>query len=365
MINFIFGGLALNVQVNRLQEGYRLLEDVVVNQDQVIIRKNSSLTNELIRVLQAYLIKNVEVEKIDTPSEQSSGTSEKWFSEERKPSSFISRYLEIIEEYKEMYLSWGRGSSIQISKVRELLLPLLEHINNNEHQIFLLHHFSTKEEYMYQHPVAVSLIANLIGRQIGLSKGERIQLSIAGFLIDCGMCKINPSIILKKETLLPDEYEEIKRHPVYSYQMTKNISTLSHESKLAVLQHHERLDGSGYPFKIDQTKIHPFSQILAVADVYHAMTSERVYRKKQSPFKVLEEMMQDSFGKFDIQYIDTLIQLISNFSIGTKVRLTNNKTGEIVFINPQNPIRPLIRMDEDNEFINLLQHMDLYIDEVI
>ncbi len=349
--------------VNQLQEGCRLLEDVIVNQDQVIIRKNSLLTNELIRVLKAYLIKDVQIEKTDISSEQSPGTPENHFRVERKPLSFISRYLEIIEEYKEMYLSWGRGSVIQISKVRELLIPLLEDISEN--QIFMLHHFSTKEEYMYQHPVAVSLIANLIGRQIGLSKGECIQLSIAGFLIDCGMCKINPSIILKKGTLLPDEYEEIKRHPVYSYQMTKNISTLNHGSKLAILQHHERLDGSGYPFKTDRTKIHPFSQILAVADVYHAMTSERMYRKKQSPFKVLEEMLQDSFGKFDIKYIDTLVQSISNFSIGTKVRLTNNKTGEIVFINPQNPIRPLIRMDEDHEFINLLQHVDLYIDEVI
>lgn len=351
--------------VNQLQEGYRLLEDVVVNQDQVIIRKNSRLTSELIRVLQAYLIKDVKVEKTDILSGQDPGTSENYFSDERKQLSFIPRYLETIEKYKKMYLSWGRGSAIQISKVRELLLPLLEHANENEHQIFMLHHFSTKEEYMYQHPVAVSLIANLIGRQIGLSKGECIQLSIAGFFIDCGTCKINPSIILKKGALLPDEYEEIKKHPVYSYQMIKNISTLNHESKLAVLQHHERLDGSGYPFKINQIKIHPFSQILAVADVYHAMTSERLYRKKQSPFKVLEEMMQDSFGKFDIQYIDTLVRSISNFSIGTKVRLTNNKTGEIVFINPQNPTRPLIRIDEDHEFINLSQHVDLYIDEVI
>lgn len=351
--------------MSQLQEGYRLLEDVVVNQDQVIIRKNSLLTNELIRVLQAYLIKDVKVEKTDGPSEQNSGIHRNHDLDEIGEMSFISHYLEMIKEYKEMYLSWKRGSAIQISKIRESLLPLLEHINGNEHQIFLLHHFSTKEEYIYQHPVAVSLIANLIGRQIGLSKGECIQLSIAGFLIDCGMCKINPSIILKKGALLPDEYEEIKRHPIYSYEMIKNISTLNHESKLAVLQHHERLDGSGYPFKINQTKIHPFSQILAASDVYHAMTSERIYRKKQSPFKVLEEMMQDSFGKFDIQYIDTLVRSISNFSIGTKVRLTNNKTGEIVFINPQNPIRPLIRMDEDHEFINLLQHVDLHIDEVI
>ncbi|HWO97466.1 MAG TPA: HD-GYP domain-containing protein [Bacillus sp. (in: firmicutes)] len=356
----------MKVPVNRLIEGYRLLENVVVNHDQVIIHKNSMLTNELIRVLQAYLIKAVEIETNDISPEQSPGASDEGVTDKQgQKLSLISHYLKVIEEYKKMYLSWRRGGIIQISQVRELLLPLLTNVNQNENQIFLLHHFSNKEEYMYQHPVAVSLIANLIGRQTGLTKGECIQLSIAGFLIDCGMCKINPSIILKKGALLPDEYEEIKRHPIYSYEMIKNIPTLNHESKLAVLQHHERLDGSGYPFKISQTKIHPFSQILAVADVYHAMTSERVYRKKQSPFKVLEEMMQDSFGKFDIQYIDTLIRSISNFSIGTKVRLTNNKTGEIVFINPQNPIRPLIRMDEDHEFINLLQHLDLYIDEVI
>jgi HD-GYP domain-containing protein (c-di-GMP phosphodiesterase class II) len=354
------------VPVKKLHEGYRLLEDVIVNQDQVIIRRNSILTNELIRVLHAYLIKDVKVQPANLISGQENEKMEiESTFEGEKEFSLLSCYLKAIQEYKKMYLNWERGSLVQINEIRELLLPILRLIDKSPHQIFMLHHFSTKEEYMYQHPVAVSLIAYFAGRQVGLSKGDCIQLAIAGFLIDCGMSKINPSIILKKGTLSPEEYEEIKRHPIYSYQMIKNISTLNPESKLAVLQHHERLDGSGYPLGNEQTKIHHFSQIVAVSDVYHAMTSERVYRKKQSPFKVLEEMIQENFGKFDIKYIDTLVQAISNFSIGTKVRLTNNKVGEIVFINPQNPIRPLVRMQEDDEFINLLQHVDLYIDEVL
>jgi HD-GYP domain-containing protein (c-di-GMP phosphodiesterase class II) len=354
------------VRVNQIKEGSILLEDVVVNHNQVIIRKNTVLTSELIQVLHAYLVKEIEVQITKLVSGEEISSAEQGTSSESKIEvSFVSQYLQIVESYKEMYLNWERGAIIQISKIREGLLPLLEEANRHPFQIFSLHHYSTKEDYMYQHPVAVSLIANLIGRQIGLSKGECIQLAIAGFLIDCGMCKINSSIILKKGALSAGEYEEIKRHPIYSYQMVKNISTLNHESKLAILQHHERMDGSGYPFKVGQNKIHPFSRILAVADSYHAMTSERAYRKKQSPFKVLEEMVQDSFGKFDIQHVQALIKAISNFSIGTKVRLTNNEIGEIVFINPQNPIRPLIKMENNNNFINLLQHLDLYIDEVI
>ncbi|MFC3886289.1 HD-GYP domain-containing protein [Bacillus songklensis] len=356
----------MKARVNQIKEGYILLEDVVVNRNQVIIRKNTVITNELIQVLKAYLVKEIEVQVAKLVSEQEASSEKQEVSLRREmDGSFISQYLQVSEHYKEMYLDWGRGAIIQIGQIREILLPLLEGANHYLYQIFSLHHYSTKEAYIYQHPVAVSLIANLIGRNIGLSKGECIQLAIAGFLIDCGMCKINPSITLKKGTLSKDEYEEIKKHPIYSYQMVKNISTLNHESKLAILQHHERMDGSGYPLKIGQAKIHTFSQILAVADVYHAMTSERVYRKKQSPFKVLEEMTQDSFGKFDIQYVQALIKAISNFSVGTKVRLTNNEIGEIVFINPQNPIRPLIKMENNNNFVNLLQHVDLYIDEVI
>ena len=110
--------------------------------------------------------------------------------------------------------------------------------------------------------------------------------------------------------------------------------------------------------------IHIFSRILAVADVYHAMTSERLYRKKQSPFKVMEMIMHDDFGKFDIAIVKVLLASLTNFSIGNRVRLNNGTIAEIIFMDNNSPTRPLVKVINSQEIINLSKIRDLYIEEI-
>ena len=143
------------------------------------------------------------------------------------------------------------------------------------------------------------------------------------------------------------------------------IYFLKKEMKEAVFKHHERLDGSGYP---TGTKIPPsldFSQIIAVADVYHAMTCERLYRTKQSPFIVIEMIKESEFGKFDIKVVQALIDLIVEIPIGTKVELSNLERGEVMFINKYVPTRPLIKLVSTGELIDLSTNRSFYITRVL
>ena len=133
-----------------------------------------------------------------------------------------------------------------------------------------------------------------------------MQAALAGFLADCGMSKVDQFILQKKPTLTARRIEVIKFHVSYSYNMVKNIPFLNEGTKLAVIQHHERMDGSGYIFGLKGKKIHPMAKIVAVADTFHAMTSERLYRSKRSPFKVIELIKQDYFGKFDLETVKSL-----------------------------------------------------------
>ena len=191
------------------------------------------------------------------------------------------------------------------------------------------------------------------------------QVTLAGCLADCGMAKIPPKILSKSTSITALEYEEIRKHPIYSLKMLQRSTLLKESVKHAVLQHHERLDGSGYPRGKSEQKPHAFAKIVAVADVYHAMASERIYRKKQSPFKVIEMIMQDGFGKFDITVINKLLSCIMNYSMGSRVRLSNGYIAEIVFIDKQSPTRPLIKVFDTDELINLNHNRDLFIEEIL
>src|SRR6185312_2861530 len=207
--------------------------------------------------------------------------------------------------------------------------------------------FSDSNDYMYHHSIAVGILASSISGQMGFPKGQALQLGLAGVLADCGMAKIDPSITEKAAFLTKNEFNEVKKHTVYSYQMVQDTPLLRQEMKLAIFQHHERLDGSGYPRGDKMNQVSVFSQILAVSDVFHAMTSERIHRSKESPFKVIEMIKEEEFGKFDIKVVQALLDLVGNLSIGTKVRLTNGIEGEVIFVHRDARLRPMVKKKED------------------
>lgn len=361
----------MRVYVDNLIEGCILTDDVLIT-NRSIMSKKTVLSNHLIEVLKAFLVKEVEVEKTlvsGVPYNAPAVVSEKtpWNHAAKNISdlNFFDLFLRAKQEFKKEFISWQSGMPIDISKVRGIIVPLLEHAEMHSSDIFLLHHYSTKTEYLYDHPLAVGIISAFIAKKLNYSKGDVTQIAMAGSLSDCGMAKISPTLLNKNTTLTVEEFEEIKKHPSYSYQMVKNSPLLKEAAKIAILHHHERLDGSGYPFGEKANRIHPFAKILAVADSFHAMTSERMYKPKHSPFKVLEMINEELFGEFDIAALKALSSSIMTFSIGSKVRLSDGKIAEIIFVEEKNPTRPLVRLLESNEILALEKKRQLHIEEVI
>lgn len=357
----------MRVNLKEVQEGCILSADVFSRTNRPIFPKKTVLTTSLIEVLKAFLTYEVEVEKtlIDGTRFLPSGSESSEAGErgEKDQLSFTDLFLRSVNEYKKEFLSWQSGLPIDISKIRMLLLPLLDKIEKNPFEVFNLHRFSTVNDYSYQHPVAVGVISGWIGKKLDLEKGEWLQLALAGCLADCGMTKINPRILNKKTPLTIREYEEVKKHPVFSYKMVQNISVLRQDAKVAILQHHERLDGSGYPLK--SKAVHQYAKIIAIADTLHAMTSERLYRSKQSPFNVLEMIFEDSFGKFDLEIVRAISSSIVDFSPGDQVRLSDGRIAEILFTDQKAPTRPLIKISTTNEIVQLERNRHLHIVEIL
>lgn len=354
------------VNVEELKNGSILAEDIYIRTNRPIITAKTVLEEEHIKILKAFLVKEIAIEntQVDgTKFFESSSATRKQISEEKK-NDFLDLFLQTVQLYKKEFISWQSGLSVNIANVRSILLPLLEELESFSKEIFSLYHLSNKREYLYQHSIAVAVISALIAKKMNYSYRDMVQVALAGCLSDAGMAKINQRLLHKIEPLTEEEFNEVKKHTRYSLEMIPEHTLLKNETRLAIYQHHERVDGSGYPMGKVDNKIHAFAKIIAVADTFHAMTSERLYRKKQSPFRVIEQMRQDYFGKFDLTILQALSNAITQFTTGSKIRLSNGEKAEILFIS-NTPTRPLVKTIENELILDLEKNRHLFIEEIL
>ncbi|SHN32988.1 HD-GYP domain, c-di-GMP phosphodiesterase class II (or its inactivated variant) [Gracilibacillus kekensis] len=361
----------MQVHPHQLKPGCIITKEVIGKSKHPIIEKGTVVEEKHIKALEHFNIDIIEVsDKLQSgsayiPNSYDHKELNNQINVQRESkTSFDTLYLQAVSDYKAMFNKWQGGGSVDIYLVRKIMMPLFNYLKDISLDLFLLHKFATKEDYFYHHGVAVSLLSAHLAKKMGYEK-EWIQVGIAGILVDSGMAKLSENWLMKESRLTIAEYEEIKKHPTLSYRMVEDIPSVTKEMKLAILQHHERIDGSGYPIGVKEEKIHTYAKIIAVSDTYHAMTSERVYRKKQSPFKVVEEMLKLKYHKFDYPVLQKFVDTLMNYTIGTRVKLSTGKEAFIVFIDQNAPTRPMVRLMDSTEIIELKDKPAIFIDSII
>lgn len=353
------------VTLAQVETGLIIDEDVFANSLYPIIRKGTVLTSIHLEVLKTFSINEIRVKnENNVPRETVDEDEEPQPIIIEEKITFQRRYELAVGEFKKEFIKWKSGITPNVAQVRSIIVLLLEQLEESGEKLHFLTEVSTKEDYIYHHSIAVSLLSFEMARKMNLTKGEAVQLAVTGALIDCGMAKISPVILNKTNRLLDKEHIEIKKHPVYSYQMIKDTPLLKTEMKLAIFQHHERLDGSGYPLGEKNKNITQYAQILSVVDVYHARISNRVYRTGEPIYKVLESF-KDDYEKFDLRAINALYEIVGNLSIGTKVQLSNGKQGAVVYLHPGEPFRPSVQVLEDAMIIDLTKERHLIVEKTI
>ncbi|MDF9297179.1 HD-GYP domain-containing protein [Geobacillus stearothermophilus] len=351
----------VRVKRSQLREGCVLAEDVIGKTKRPIMTKNTIITTPLLQVLEKFLVEEVEIEPFLANGEPFSPGDSAAAEDQRS----LSLYLETVRQYKTWFQSWRSGLPVDINEIREAVIPLFEHMTGCKRELLALHHYATKEEYLYHHAISVGLLAGFLAMELGYSRGECHQVVLAGVLSDCGMAKMSKQILTKPSALTEVEFREVKQHPILGYRMVQKITALSHGAKLAVLQHHERNDGSGYPLKLKAKKIHPYSQLVATADVYHAMTSERLYRRKQPPLRAIETMLRQQAGRLSADAVAVLLNRLVGLQTGAVVKLSNGETAEVMLIQPDEPTRPVVKAARTGRLLLLSTQHDIYIEEVL
>ncbi|RYG73396.1 HD domain-containing protein [Lentibacillus lipolyticus] len=309
----------MRVEPSQLVPGCVLLEDVVGKTNKAIIPKQTVLTDEHMTILHKFFVDTVEVAPSlangvpfhpGEPRKFEQVTFSDQLHDRRLSDALVSHYKAAVEQYKCLFQNWQRTSVLNISDVRTALMPLLERVQEAGDGVYALHRYANQKDYQSHHSVSVGMLAAYVARQLGYEKGEWLQAGLAGFLSDAGMARITASMPPNKKALSATEWEELRKHPVYSYRLIEKSPAVTKSVKLAVLQHHERLDGSGYPLGVTREKIHAFARIIAVCDAYHAMTCERPHKQKQTPFQAVRALQKDMYTKLDHQAVQLLTDRI-------------------------------------------------------
>ena len=208
------------------------------------------------------------------------------------------------------------------------------------------------DEYTYHHSLSVCVLSIAIGREMGFNVSEMKRLSRCAIMHDIGKVKIPFNLITKPSKLTDQEFSIVKQHPVKGVQYLRSENIGNEELWRGILHHHEKYDGRGYPVGLKGKNIPIFSRIIAVADVYDALTSYRSYRKPiVPPVAAMEIIMADAGHAFDYDVVSIFVKKVELYPLNSIIVLTNGDKG--VVVNNKNAVRPKIKMLNTGNIIDL------------
>lgn len=352
---------------------------------QLIINPNVELTRTLISRLEFYGIASVQITEnkqvatpMETPKDPAyfpakspvsapSPVSDASYSQKLKSSPEFQRFQvdftlrsQDLKNCFDAYLS--DGGTVNKEELLSKTISLVSPKQTTLDVFDMLHNMRQVNDSTYAHSLNVAIISRIIGKWLHFSNEELDTLTLAGLLHDIGKTKIPDEVLNKDGKLTDEEFQMIRNHPKYGYDILKSQPLNSHIKK-AALMHHERCDGSGYPMGLTMEEIDDYALIIAIADVYDAMTAARSYRAPLCPFEVIAEFEKDGLQKYKPKYILTFLENIANAYQNNRVMLSDGTSARIVLLNHRRLSKPLVQL-YDGACIDL-EKSPLYIKAII
>ncbi len=363
------------IPITELTPGMVTAQDILSYDNKTIVPKNVVLTENIIARLEGYSIYYAQiedkvVEDLSTPMTNQSGylmqtsisrlhsashtkSSKEKTKESRQFERFSHHFAQCSEHYQNnLTKSLYRNEPFRANELLKETMALL-HQDAQEINIFdMLLNMHNKDESVYSHCIDVALISNVLARWLHFSEADQMMATACGLFHDVGKFMLPTGVLRKPGKLTPEEFEIVKTHTTEGFHLLGRYNSIPEPVKNTALMHHEKCDGSGYPYGLTGNEIDKFSKIVTIADIFDAMTSERVYRSAMCPFTVIKYFEDDGIQKYDMKYILTFLENVSNSYLNHRVTLSNGMEGNVIFINHDNYSKPVIRM-ENNEIIDL------------
>lgn len=229
---------------------------------------------------------------------------------------------------------------------------LMDAIDSNSAMAIDINELKTSDEYTFKHSVDVATLAMILAKKIGLSRKEIYEIGVTGLLHDVGKTKIPLEILNKPGRLEDSEFAIMKQHSVYGYHMIKDNPAFNNAISLGVLQHHEKINGRGYPLGFVDNRICPYAKILSVADIYDALVTERPYKAAFSQRDAVE-MIMSMTEELDMNAMKSFLESMILYPVDTLVDLSNGERARVVKNNPGYILRPVVVAVESGKVYDL------------
>lgn len=361
------GEADLRIHILSLQDGDRLSADTFSDAGLHVLGKGTVLKSDDITLLMQHRVEYVDIvdreqgEPVangDTAAVDVPGISkEEPPEEEMKP-----QFIQTVHNYQNAFLEALTVGKFNATMVDDALQPMVDGLDEQKDVVHLLMMLERDDVNNYTHSIQVGLLSFYIAIWLGYSQAESYVISRGGYLHDIGKCKVSHRIRNKLEPFTLEEQLEYQRHTIYGHDIIKSSMT-DETTALVALQHHEREDGSGYPQMLDHKDIHPYTQIVSVADVYIGMRSGKHGSSNPNLINNLRDIYAMGFGKLNGKAVQALMQhLMPNF-IGKQVVLSNAEKGVIIMNNSSDIFKPLVKV-ESGQYRDLSKERNIDIKEL-
>lgn len=355
------------MRTRQLKTGMKMDNTIYDTMGRVLVAKGAVLDQYVIDSLLKLGIMSVYIQE---------GTQE---DEEKKPCSLAERHIEELRTPDRSKLQLTDSVRKRVAEgiqyiysnteaenlagaVDSIADDLMTAIDKNDAVAIDIGALKTSDEYTFKHSVDVATIAMILAKQQGLTRREIYEIGIIGLLHDVGKTKIPPEILTKPGRLSDEEFAVMKQHSVYGYKIVKDRGEFNQEVLLGILQHHEKINGSGYPLGLENEQITPYARIISIADIYDALVTERPYKVAFSQRDAVE-MIMSMTNELDMNVMQSFLESIILYPVDSVVELSNGERARVVCNSPHCILRPTVvglstgriyRLGEDLSCANII-----------
>ncbi|PRO65539.1 HD-GYP domain-containing protein [Alkalicoccus urumqiensis] len=322
----------------------RLAKPIYAGDGRILLQIGARLTGRIVERLREKGITYVYVQQEGTEDLDDEGTLD--------PKVRAASMQVIESQFKkaaeQMALQKTVDMDAMSSSFSAIVTSVLEEVMKQKEAVSLLTDVVAYDSYIFHHSLNVTIYALSLGKTLGLNEEEMHKLGLGAVLHDIGKMSVPEEVLHKPGRLTDEEFALIQDHTTIGFEMLRKSHTLSLLTAHCAYQHHERLDGSGYPRGIGKEDIHLFARIIAIADVFDAVTSHRVYRPAMLPHEGLELLYSGAGTLFDQEMVDAFARTIAIYPVGLEVRLNGGRTGIVSALNRSLPARPVVRVFQEH-----------------
>jgi len=354
------------VSVNKLEAGMRVAEHVMDSKGRKLINRGTILDNYIILSMRSRGLDGAFVgdddfleyrknKKVVVPAHIKKIVNENMIQDKKKMAlnSTIKSHVE--NGIKKLF---DDTSSKEFSDTtRRIADDLMDAITNNDALAFDIDALKVSDEYTFKHSVDVASIAMVMAKNKGYTDSRIDDIGIAGLLHDLGKTKIPNEILLKPGKLTDSEFEEMKNHSLYGFQLLENKKDISDSVKLAVLQHHEKTNGSGYPHRACGSRISEYAKILTVADIFDALVTDRPYKKAFAKNEAVEILMSMT-DEIDFESLNCFLRSVILYPVNSIVNLSNGEKAVVIKNTYTCILRPTVVGIKSGNIYDLANDLD-------